>query len=70
MKRHLIRRLTILFFVVYLLAVIWPVATWFSGPAPLVLGLPLPLAWSIAWILGGFIVLIVLNWVEERDQDG
>lgn len=70
MKRHLIRRLTILFFAVYLLAVIWPVATWFSGPAPLVFGLPLPLAWSIAWILGGFIVLIVLNWVEERDQDG
>lgn len=66
MKRSLIHRLVIVFFVIYLLAVTWPIAQWVRGPTPLVLGFPLPLAWSIVWILLGFVVLIILDWFEER----
>ena len=66
--RHLIRRLAIGVFLIYLLAVTWPVAALFSSPVPQVLGLPLSMAWPIAWILIGWIMLLVLDHFENRDQ--
>ncbi len=49
------------FFIVYCVAVMWPVASWFAEPKPLIGGLPVPLAWSILWIILGFVVLIGLE---------
>lgn len=66
MKHRLLHRLVIAFFVLYLVAVTWPLAMWVSDPLPLILGLPLPLAWSILWIVLSFVVLIVLDWFKER----
>ncbi len=66
MKRSTFHRLVMAFFGLYALAVTWPVVTLFKDPLPLIFGFPLPLAWSIAWILLGFVVLVILNWFEER----
>ncbi len=43
-----------------LLALIWPVYSLFSGVFPLVLGLPLSLAWVVFWLLVVFVALIRL----------
>jgi hypothetical protein len=66
--RPLVRRLAIGVFVLYLLAITWPVATLFRSPEPLVFGLPLSMAWPVAWILIGFIMLLVLDHFENRDE--
>lgn len=66
MSKTVARRLAVALFAVYTLAVTWPVATFFSAPAPLVLGLPLSLAWPVGWIVVGWITLLVLDAVEQR----
>ena len=66
--RSLIRRLAIGVFLLNVLAVTWPVVSLFRSPEPLVLGLPLSMAWPVAWILIGFIMLLVLDHFEERDK--
>ena len=68
MIRPLIRRLAIGVFLLYLLAVTWPVATLFRSAEPLVFGLPLSMAWPIAWILIGFITLLVVDYFENKGQ--
>ena len=67
--RILIRRLAIGVFLLYLLAVTWPLGALFGSPEPPVFGLPLSMAWPIAWILIGWITLLVLERSESKDQD-
>ena len=55
-------------FLLNLLAVIWPVLTIFRSPEPFVFGLPQSMAWPIAWILIGFVTLLVLDHFEEKDE--
>ena len=62
------RRLAIGFFLLYLLAVTWPGATLFRSPEPFVLGLPLSMAWPAALILMGWIMLLVLDYFENKDR--
>lgn len=69
MIRPIIRRLAIGFFLVNVLAVTWPIITPFRSPEPLVFGLPLSMAWPIAWILLGWIMLLVLDHFENSAQD-
>ena len=66
--RPLIRRLAIGVFLLYLLAVTWPVATLFRSPEPLVFGLPLSMAWPVAWILIGLVMLLVLDHFENKES--
>ena len=66
--RPLIRGLAIGAFLLYLLAVTWPVATLFRSPEPLVFGLPLSMAWPVAWILVGLVMLLVLDHFENKDK--
>ena len=68
MIRLLIRRLALGFFLLYLLAVTWPAATLFRSPEPMVFGLPLSMAWPIAWIVIAFIVLLVLDYFENKGE--
>lgn len=68
MIRPLIRRLAIGLFLLNLLAVTWPVLHLFRMPEPLVFGLPLSMAWPIAWILLGWIMLLVLDHFENKDR--
>lgn len=63
-RRH---RNYLLFFVIALVALIWPGLAIVSDPAPLVIGLPLPLAWIIAWLMLLFLVLIRLYRADTRN---
>ncbi|MEZ4700039.1 MAG: hypothetical protein R2834_06895 [Rhodothermales bacterium] len=57
------RRPRLLFAAVFLLcsaAMIWPVYPLFSGATPLLLGLPLSLAWLVGWLGIQFVALIAL----------
>ena len=65
----LIRRISLVFFLLYLLAVIWPGATLFSAAEPMVFGMPLSMAWPIAWIVAAWVVLLVLDHFENKGQD-
>ena len=53
------------------LAVTWPVYTFFSGARPLILGLPLSLAWVVLWL---FVIFLALVWLylgeDERGGKG
>ncbi len=69
MNRSLIRRLAIGVFLLNLLAVTWPVLSLFRSPEPLVFGLPLSMAWPVAWILVGLIMLLVLDHFENKSKD-
>ncbi len=62
------RRLTIAFFVVYLVALTFPGYLPFSEPRPFVLGLPLSFAWVILWVILGWAVLAALYFVERRER--
>jgi len=66
--RSLIRRLAIGVFLLNLLAVTWPVASLFRSPEPLVFGLPLSMAWPVAWILLGLVMLLVMDHFENKDK--
>lgn len=68
MFRFLIRRLAIGVFLLNLLAVTWPVASLFRSPEPLVFGLPLSMAWPVAWILLGLVMLLVMDYFENKDK--
>ncbi|MEL7449032.1 MAG: hypothetical protein AAFN78_07465 [Pseudomonadota bacterium] len=68
MPKPLIRRLAIGIFVLNLLAVTWPGATFFRWAEPLVFGLPLSMAWPIGWILIGWVMLLVLDHFENRER--
>lgn len=68
MIRSLIRRLAIGVFLLNLLAVTWPVASLFRSPEPLVFGLPLSMAWPVAWILLGLVMLLVMDHFENKDK--
>ncbi|AKS42563.1 hypothetical protein [Wenzhouxiangella marina] len=65
MRRPVIRRVVAVFFVLNLLALTWPVASFFSAAEPFVFGLPLSLAWPVGWIILGFIMLLVLDRAEQ-----
>lgn len=66
-RRH---RNYLVFFVVALLALIWPGLALVSSPTPFVLGLPLSLAWIIAWLVllfFGLVRLFISDIREGRD---
>lgn len=65
-ERHRRRRLIFLaVFVVLTLALIWPVYPLFSGIRPLILGLPLSLAWIVIDLALMFAALVWLFLGEE-----
>ena len=68
LERSRLRRLAVVFFLVYAAAVTWPVATLAAAGGPLVFGLPRPLAWAILWILLGFGALLLLEFAERREE--
>jgi hypothetical protein len=49
-------------------ALTWPGVVPFNRVHPLVLGLPLPLAWSTFWLVLGFVVFVVVHRALGRDR--
>lgn len=62
------RRLAVAVFVINLLAVTWPVITLFRAADPRFLGLPLSLAWPLAWIIIGWVTLLILDYFVRRED--
>lgn len=59
-----------LFFAAFTLAVTWPGYVAFNHASPRILGLPLSFAWPAMWVAGAFVVLVLLDLSESRDEDG
>lgn len=62
------RTLTVAIVLVAAVALIWPVYPFFGGAFPLILGLPLSLAWVVLWLILVFAALVGLYRSEERSQ--
>ena len=48
-------------------SLVWPVYPLFSGVFPLILGLPLSLAWIVLQLAVAFTAFLILYLTEERD---
>jgi len=55
-------------FALNLLAITWPTVTLFRDPEPLILGLPMSMAWPIGWILIGWVTLLALDFSEKQGE--
>jgi hypothetical protein len=60
-RARTMQRSVILFFILYTLLVVYPGPLLLRGPRPFILGLPLPLVWVALWIIGGFVVLLMID---------
>jgi hypothetical protein len=56
------------FFVLYLLAVIWPGALLFRKAEPFIAGVPYALFWPALWIILGGVALAILDRAESRAE--
>jgi hypothetical protein len=65
-----IRGGTILFFILFILAVTWPGMIPGNRVFPLVLGLPFSMVWIASWVVLSFLVLVVLDWAEGKARVG
>jgi hypothetical protein len=75
LKISTVRRGVIVFFVLFVMAVVWPGMLPFNRIQPLVLGLPFSMAWIGGWVILSFLVLSLLDRIEsrarrEREEDG
>jgi len=71
MSKRGVRWLACLFFLLFTAAVTWPGMIPFNRIEPTVLGLPFSMAWIALWIILSFVVLLLVDRVEERGgKDG
>lgn len=54
------------YFLLFAAAVTWPGLTLFNHAKPLVLGLPLVMAWITAWVVMSGVVLFAFDVIERR----
>jgi hypothetical protein len=65
-RERVVYRAVTFFFVALFFALIWPVYGLFAGIRPLILGVPLSLAYVVCLLLAGFSVLLALFLWEDR----
>ena len=69
MSRKLAYRLVIGYFIVVVLATMWPIYPFFSRIRPLILGMPFSLAYLVFLLVLSFLVLVGLyTWERRRDE--
>ena len=68
MKVRRLRRVVIFYFILAVLATIWPVYPVFSRIRPIILGLPFSLFFLVVITVVSFLVLVGLYLVEERQN--
>lgn len=61
-----VRGATILFFLLFIVAVTWPGMLMGNRVFPLVLELPFSMFWIASWVVLSFLVLVFLDWTEGR----
>ena len=64
-----VRWVTAAFFLAFVLAVTWPGMLPFNRIHPLVLGLPFSMFWIALWVFLSFLVLLLVDWVENKDRE-
>ena len=64
------KRVFVVFFIANALFLLYPGVVPFSGARPFMLGVPFPLFFASAWIVGGFIVLLLLDRAYNREHGG
>lgn len=64
-----LKRLFVIFFLAYAFFVMYPGVLPFSRARPFVLGLPFPLVWVTLWIIGGFVMLLLLDCAYGASRD-
>lgn len=70
-RERVVYRAATLFFVVLFFALIWPVYPRFAGIRPLILGVPLSLAYVVGLLLASFFGLLALFvWEGRRPSPG
>jgi len=72
MSLRVVRRSAIAFFVVYVIAVVYPGVVPFRGPRPFLFGMPFAMVWTAAWVVASFFVLLLLERAyraAERSHD-
>lgn len=62
-------RVVIGYLFAFMIAVTWPGTVPFNRFEPQVLGLPFNLAWSAAWVLLGFVLLLWLDRAVSQAED-
>lgn len=60
----------VLFFLLVLAALVWPIYPLFAGVRPLVLGMPFSLYYVVVLLVGSFLVLLLLFLWEEGHLGG
>jgi hypothetical protein len=60
-------KLLVGFFIVYLVALGFPVAALFNRLEPRIFGLPPAMTWVLFWVLLGWIVLVLQYRADRRD---
>ncbi|MDT8369907.1 MAG: hypothetical protein RQ745_11915 [Longimicrobiales bacterium] len=65
---RIVPALVVVFLVVEAFALTWPIATLFNDPGTRILGLPLPFAWSVAWVVATFFVMAGVWWTDRRRE--
>ncbi len=61
------RRITWIYYILFAIAVTWPVQALVNNPTPFVLGLPRQMAWAAGWVLGSLVVLWRLDAARTRE---
>ena len=61
-------RITWAYYILFAIAVTWPIQALVNSPTPFILGLPGQMAWAAAWILGGLVVLWRLDAARTRES--
>jgi len=69
-KVRWVRRGAALFFILFVLAVIWPGIVPFNRFEPQILGLPFVMFWIALWVFASFLVLLVVDRVEGNAREG
>ncbi len=54
------------FYLLTVLALIWPVYAWFRGIRPILFGLPLSFAWIVVWLVLMFLAMVGLYILDNR----
>ncbi|HSJ10527.1 MAG TPA: hypothetical protein VK928_11460 [Longimicrobiales bacterium] len=68
-SHRVMKRVFVVFFLAYAVFTTYPGVLPFSGARPFMLGLPFPLVWVTLWVIGGFVVLLLLDRAHPAAHD-
>ena len=70
MSARLLTYMTLAYVALFAVATTWPGMTIANRVEPYVLGLPFNLAWVAGWVVLGFVLLVLLDRANTREEEG